>query len=329
MGMRSVLAVAVGAVALAMMVPFSRATFPGTNGSLAYDAKIGKHYQLFTNKADGSAPQQLTHVADGDALWAAWSPNGKQIAFERDVYEGVRVKRAVIYTMNADGSRPRSLTPTGLNVQPAWSPDGRLITFGNAQCVSRATWCVHNAGADRSPQAAILVMAANGSRVRRVVTMPLLADGFGASPTFSPDGKRIAFAWHKKAGAAIFTMSASGGGLKQVTPWQKDGLTDKIDWSPDGARIAFSSPGIGERPGISSNVFTVRTDGTGRVQLTFNRGGKVNNGLDSWSPDGKQIAFVSNRTGTYEIYVMNADGSGVSQLTRGPEAHRAAWGTHP
>jgi WD40-like Beta Propeller Repeat len=50
---------------------------------------------------------------------------------------------------------------------------------------------------------------------------------------------------------------------------------------------------------------------------------------DSWSPDGRKIAFVSNRTGTYEIYVMNADGSGVSQLTRGPEAHRAAWGTHP
>jgi TolB protein len=124
-------------------------------------------------------------------------------------------------------------------------------------------------------------------------------------------------------------MNAAGGGLKQVTRWQRGGLTDKIDWSPDGARIAYSSPGIGDRPGVSSNVFTVRPDGTGLAKLTNSRGGKINNGLDSWSPDGKKIAFVSNRTGTYEIYLMNSNGSGVTQLTRGPEAHRASWGTHP
>jgi TolB protein len=123
-------------------------------------------------------------------------------------------------------------------------------------------------------------------------------------------------------------MKARGGGLKQVTPWKKWGLADKIDWSPDGTRIAFASPGNGDIPGVSSNVFTVRPDGTGRVKLIHSRGGKIHNGLDSWSPDGKKIAFVSNRTGTYEIYVMNANGSGVTQVTRGPEAHRAARGTH-
>lgn len=44
---------------------------------------------------------------------------------------------------------------------------------------------------------------------------------------------------------------------------------------------------------------------------------------------GKKIAFVSNRTGTYEIYFMNANGTGATQLTHGPEAHRASWGSHP
>jgi Tol biopolymer transport system component len=102
-------------------------------------------------------------------------------------------------------------------------------------------------------------------------------------------------------------MKAGGGGLRQVTPWEKGGLADKIDWSPDGARIAFSSPGIGDLPGVSSNVFTVRTDGTGLAKLTHSTGGKVNNGLDSWSPDG----------------------NGVSQITHGNESHRGAWGTHP
>ncbi len=316
MSMHAVLAAAVAM--LAVGTPLSRATFPGTNGQLAYDAKIGKHYQLFTSNADGSAPKQLTHFADSDAVWAAWSPSGNQIAFERDVYTGVFVTRAAIYTINADGSGLRALTPTGLNGEPSWSPNGKLIVFGTLRFGKQAT---------------LSVVAANGGRVRKLLTTPLPCKRFCdiglLSPTFSPDGKRIAFAWHKKGGAAIFTMNASGGGLKQVTPWEKGGLTDKIDWSPDGARIAFSSPGIGDLPGVSSNVFTVRTDGTGLVKLTNSRGGKVNNGLDSWSPDGKRIAFVSNRTGTYEIYVMNANGSSVTQVTRGPEAHRAAWGTHP
>ena len=64
------------------------------------------------------------------------------------------------------------------------------------------------------------------------------------------------------------------------------------------------------------------------MQLTHSRGGTVNNGADAWSPDGKQIAFVSNRSGTYQIYLMNADGTGIKPLTRGTEAHYAAWGSH-
>jgi TolB protein len=175
-------------------------------------------------------------------------------------------------------------------------------------------------------------MSATGGHVRKLLTTPLPCKRFCeiglGSATFSPDGKRIAFIWGKKSGAAIFTMRAGGGDLKQVTPWKADRVTDKIDWSPDGSRIAFSTPGIGDVPGISSNVFTVRPDGTGLVKLTNSRGGKINNGLDSWSPDGQKIAFVSNRSGTYEIYVMSANGSAVTQVTHGPESHRAAWGRH-
>jgi Tol biopolymer transport system component len=313
-------AYAVTAVALAALGPaatLSGATFPGTNGSLAYDAKIGKRFQLFKSNPDGSAPQQLTRFADSDAVWAAWSPNGSQLAFERDVYAGVFVNRAAIYTMNADGTGQRSLTPTGLNGQPSWSPDGKLIVFGTLNFGKEAT---------------ISVIPADGGRARKLLSTPLPKRRYGvgpSSPTYSPDGKRIAFVWSKPPRSAIFTMNARGGDLKQVTPWQKGGLTDKIDWSPDGARIAFSAPGIGDLPGVSSNIFTVRLDGAGLVKLTSSRGGKINNGVDCWSPDGKKIAFVSNRTGTYEIYVMNANGTSVTQVTRGPESHRASWGTHP
>ena len=65
------------------------------------------------------------------------------------------------------------------------------------------------------------------------------------------------------------------------------------------------------------------------MQLTHDSGGTINDGADSWSPDGTKIAFTSNRTGTYQIYTMNADGTDISQLTKGPDAHLAAWGSHP
>jgi len=319
--MRIFAALASALVLLLMLTSLSRATTPGKNGLLAYDVKIGKRLQLFTSRPDGRAVKHLVGFADSDAVWAAWSPSGRQIAFERDVYEGAFVTRAEIDTVNADGRGLRSLTPTGFNGRPSWSPDGRRIVYATLQY---------------GKQASVSVMAANGTNVNRVMSIPLPEKTFQAkagkrldSPTFSPDGKRIAFVWGKKGGAAaIFTMSAAGGDLRQVTPWQEGGLADKIDWSPDGSRIAFSSPGIGDVPGVSSNVFTVRADGTGLVKLTDSRGGKIHNGLDSWSPDGRQIAFVSNRAGTYEIYVMRANGGGAVQVTHGPEAHRAAWGRH-
>jgi TolB protein len=313
-GRHSILAVAGTSVAtLSLAASLSGATIPGKNGLLVYEAKVGKRTQLFTIEADGSGARQLTRFVDSDAVWAEWSPSGNQIVFERDMYTGVRVNRAAIYTMNADGSGMRSLTPTGLNGRPSWSPDAKRIVISTLQPTS------------------VSVMAANGGRVRKLLTAPMPANSAASrldSPTFSPDGKRIAFVWLEKAGSAVFTMKAVGGGLKQVTPWQKT-VADKIDWSPDGSRIAFSSPEFGVRPGVSSNVFTVRPDGTGLVKLTNSRGGTLNNGLDSWSPDGKRIAFASNRNGKYEIYVMSAGGNGVTQVTRGPEAHHAAWGTHP
>jgi Tol biopolymer transport system component len=313
------------AAPLALTAPLSGATFPGKSGLLVYEAKIGKRYQLFTIKPDGTSAHQLTHFADSDAVWAAWSPSARQIAFERNVYSGVFVNRAAIYTMNANGSGLRSLTPRGLNGRPSWSPSGTRIVFGTLHYGKQAT---------------VSVMAANGNRVRKLLTTPLPANGRGLgfdSPTFSPDGKRIAFVWRKKGDvAAIFTMNAIGGGLKQVTHWQKGGLADKIDWSPDGSRIAYSSPDPGVIPGISSNVYTVRPDGTGLVKITKSRGGKIDYGLDSWSPDGTKIAFA-RITGAHlgpenldaDIYVMNANGSGIKQLTRGPQAHHASWGSHP
>jgi TolB protein len=76
-------------------------------------------------------------------------------------------------------------------------------------------------------------------------------------------------------------------------------------------KILFEAPGLGGKP----DIFAVEIDGSGLEQLTRN---EAIDGQPHWSPDGKQVAFSSNRDGNFEIYVMNSDGSHVRRLTNTP-----------
>jgi TolB protein len=293
------------AAACLIGVPTSGATFRGVNGLLVYQAQAGKHIQLFTIRPEGTGRRQITHLRDSDALNPAWSPDGRRIVFARDYAVGTGHERLDIVTVNADGGGLHGMALRGLNGDPTWSPDGRILWLRpGGFAISRAE--------------------GNGFRMIRVA-------GENSSPTVSPDGRQIAFrrqlGEHK---SAIFVVNAKGGHARRVVA-PVGGVADKIDWSPDGSRIVLSAPEFGDGQHASSNVFTIRPDGSGLRQLTHSRGGNVNNGADSWSPDGKRIAFVSNRGGgAYEICVMNADGTHPTALTHtAAGGHLAAWGTNP
>jgi TolB protein len=294
-----VLLLAAVATATSYLVVSAQATFKGTNGLLVYQAQAGPHVQLFTIHPDGSGTRQLTHFADSDAVNATWSPDNTKIGFVRSW--GPNKSR--LYTANSDGTGLHALNPS-LRGQIAWFPDGKHLLV-----ISSLRWTI----------------------VTTAGTQPRFAGipGSGDSPCILPDGKRVVFIASLGRGdgkAAVFVAQIGGGPheLHRISPWLK--LGEGLDCSPRGTQVAYNTD-FG--PPTSGNVFAVGIDGAGLRQITHASGGTTNEGLDSYSPDGKKIAFVSNRTGTYEIYSMNLDGSGVKQITHGPEAHGAKWSSHP
>jgi TolB protein len=113
------------------------------------------------------------------------------------------------------------------------------------------------------------------------------------SPSWSPDGTKIAFA----LGTSIYTVNANGSGLTSVGT---DGQNPT--WSPDGTKIAFNANADGDQ-----DIFTKNADGSGiLIPITSNTSTDEN---PSWSPDGTKIAYQNNGDGDYDIYTSNSDGS--------------------
>jgi TolB protein len=142
-----------------------------------------------------------------------------------------------------------------------------------------------------------------------------LTIGSGAAelqPAWSPVGDRIAYV--RRAGltgrADLFTMNAAGTGrtrLTSTTVPERD-----PSWAPNGTRIVYAAR---TGPGEPFRIFVAKADGSGREQLTTQKAGSADRS-PVWSPDGSRIAFVSNRDGGFpELYLMNADGSGIARLT--------------
>jgi Tol biopolymer transport system component len=155
----------------------------------------------------------------------------------------------------------------------------------------------------------ICTMNSDGSDVRQVTNRHV----YSRDASWSPDYTRIVFDSgpqddEYEAEREIYIIKADGTGLVKLT---SNGVKDwDPSWSPDGSRIAYTSRLEG-----NWDIYSMNTSGGGRVNLTHRGGPDMD---PCWSPDGTKIAFDSEYGGSdYHIWVMNADGSGKTQLTFG------------
>lgn len=239
-------------------------------------------------------PVQLS--AQGPTIIANpnWSPDGKQIVYQKGPFLGLEHN---IYVVNADGSNRRQLTRNVKSARdPRWSPDGKRIVFALGK----------KAGPSKSDtNSEVAVMDADGSNVRELTNDAKTASG----PTWSPDGKRIAFASNRQGVyAQIYVMDADGSNLQQVTHVEHHVLTPT--WSPDGKRMALASHGKEGR------IYVMDANGSNFRELPpFDD----KDWSPAWSPGGKMLALTC-RDHKLRICVMEPDGANAKELDIGVEA---------
>ncbi len=209
-----------------------------------------------------------------------------------------------IYVMDVDGGNQQNLSNNPhADVSPSWFPDGKQIAF-----MSRRDGHV----IDGFPTYEIYAMDADGGNPQNLTNDP----HDDMSPSWSPDGKRIVFMSRRDGNYEIYVMDADGSNPQNLT---NNPLNDRNpSWSPDGKQIVFASRRDGHfenELAITYEIYVMDADGDNQQRLTENR---KNDMSPSWSPDGKRIAFSSDRKGdfeNFEIYVMDADGGNQQKLT--------------
>jgi len=291
---------------------------PGVSKDIPPMKEILRYASVLLLLGSGNVFAQTTRLVNTRDMYPSVSPDGKQVVFQSN-----RTGSNQVFIMNLDDRKPRQLTdfPGGAET-PVFSPDGQSIVFD-----------VY-VGEDNND---VFSINTDGSSLKQLTDSP----GYDGHPHWSADGKRIVFnsdraspdpeagwddRWHE-----IFSMNADGGDVRQHTRCKA--VCTYGSFSPDGTKVLYRkvirAPGFDWELGNiekNSEIFVADIDGGNETNLSNNAA------FDGWpvySPDGKHIAFASNRSGparTGQIWLMNSDGGDLRQLSQGPWSHaQPAW----
>jgi Tol biopolymer transport system component/DNA-binding winged helix-turn-helix (wHTH) protein len=257
---------------------------------------------------------------------AQYSPDGASVAFIRNTKDVED-----IYVMGATGGPPRRVTfDNRLLSGFAWTPDGREIIFSSNR--GGAVWGLWRVAIDGgtperlsvgSESAFMPTVSLRGNRLayasgvwsENIWRVPIGVGHHGGKPEefitsgaseeegpqYSPDGRHIAFQSTRSGNFEIWRADADGSNMVQLTSFGGP-LTGTPRWSPDGSHISFDT-----RPGQHPNVYVVSADG-GPPRRFVND--TADEGVASWSHDGRWIYYASNRTGEWQVWKRTVDGGG-------------------
>ena len=266
---------------------------------IAYSSLKGQAKEIYVMDYDGA--NQRTITANGGLnKFPEWSSDNSKLAFITNL---PRSSRWELWIQSLDGGRRVVPLPSSYVASPAFSPDGEQMAFSTREV--------------NGTDAGIYISNLDGGRLKNLSNNSAI----DSSPTWSPTGRQIGFISDRSGSPQLWVMDADGSNVQRLV--REGGHCDSPDWSPDGRFITYSW----QPRGIWNHQIYVIEVATGRIfQLTSGRGSSEN---PHWSPDGRHIAFQSDRTGSKQIFVMNADGKNLKQITAYGINESPAWAGYP
>lgn len=335
------------------------ASVTGIDSGIIAFTNVGESVNLYA-LVPGQAPVQMSYAA-GLSYGANWSPSGQRIAYF--FLDGLTQETDLWYFDIASGPEPAPITTGGAANDVdrlSWSADSEFLVYAAPQPdgaesdvyrVSIASGEVVNltaesaawdASPDWSPDGEWVVFVSDRAEAGKASDNLWLMNSEGGDlrqltnsdatfqediePSWSPDGRQIAFFRHSLLGDSLDETRPSGLWLVDVGTGEETALVHITGflvgaqppvWSPDGRWLAYNAPGV-----VDTDIWVVSAAGGEPINVSNLPG---EDATISWSPNSQELIFTNTNNGKMSQLIVGADGSALSLLVQSGENGLGSW----